>query len=193
MKIEKDLIESKGFNEWDRREFQKFIQALEMFRTNDYDNIQKHVGDTKTVEEIEEYATVFFQKVDTLSDRVKIKEKINKAQKNLSFNMRAPSIIKNKLEKYKHPVEDMVLSQATQKSKFFCKESDNILIYLTHKIGFGNWLEIKKAVRREQRSRYDHLFISRNEDELKKRVIYLVQSLDKEEELLKSDNQKQQA
>ena len=25
MKIEKDLIESKGFNEWDRREFQKFI------------------------------------------------------------------------------------------------------------------------------------------------------------------------
>jgi hypothetical protein len=39
MKIEKDLIESKGFNEWDRREFQKFIQALEMFRTNDYDNI----------------------------------------------------------------------------------------------------------------------------------------------------------
>jgi len=24
--------------------------------------------------------------------------------------MRAPSIIKNKLEKYKHPVEDMVLS-----------------------------------------------------------------------------------
>lgn len=25
MKIEKDLIESKGFNDWDRREFQKFI------------------------------------------------------------------------------------------------------------------------------------------------------------------------
>lgn len=81
-----------------------------MFRTNDYENIKKHVGETKTVQEIEEYATVFFQKVDTLTDRVKIKDKINKAQKNVNFNMRAPGIIKTKIEKYKNPLEDMVLS-----------------------------------------------------------------------------------
>ena len=105
--------------------------------------------------------------------------------------MRAPDVIRTKIGKYKNPLEDMVLTHATQKSKFFCKESDNVLLYLTNKLGYGNWQEIQKAVRREQRSRYDHLFISRNEDELKKRVIYLVQSLEKEEqEHLKGENTK---
>jgi hypothetical protein len=37
-------------------------------------------------------------------------------------------------------------------------------------------------VRRDTRCRLDHLFISRSEEELKKRVIYLVQCLEKEEE-----------
>jgi len=162
-----------------------------LYRTNDYESISKHVGLTKTIQEIEDYATVFFQKVDTLTDRVKIKEKINKAQKNVNFNMRAPDVIRAKIEKYKNPLEDMALTHATQKSKFFCKESDNVLLYLTNKLGYGNWQEIKKAVRREQRSRYDHLFISRNEDELKKRVIYLVQSLEKEvQEQQKGENSK---
>lgn len=105
--------------------------------------------------------------------------------------MRAPDVIRAKIEKYKNPLEDMALTHATQKSKFFCKESDNVLLYLTNKLGYGNWQEIKKAVRREQRSRYDHLFISRNEDELKKRVIYLVQSLEKEvQEQQKGENSK---
>lgn len=88
--------------------------------------------------------------------------------------MRAPGIIKKKVEEYQNPMDELVLNQATQKSKFFCKESDILLLVLTNKLGYGNWIEIKKAVRRENRCRFDHLFISRNEDELKKRVIYLV-------------------
>ena len=104
--------------------------------------------------------------------------------------MRAPGIIKKKVEEYKNPMDELVLNQATQKSKFFCKESDILLLVLTNKLGYGNWIEIKKAVRRENRCRFDHLFISRNEDELKKRVIYLVQSLIKEEEEAKNKGTK---
>lgn len=48
MKIEKELLESKGFPEWDRRDFQKFIQGLELYATNDYVNISRHMEDTKT-------------------------------------------------------------------------------------------------------------------------------------------------
>jgi DNA-binding TFAR19-related protein (PDSD5 family) len=33
---------------------------------------------------------------------------------------------------------------------------------------------IKKALKRETRCRFDHLFLSRNEEDLKKRVIYLI-------------------
>jgi hypothetical protein len=49
-------------------------------------------------------------------------------------------------------------------------------------LGFGNWPEIKRAIRRENRCRFDNLLISRSEEEIKKRVVYLVQMLEKEKE-----------
>ena len=54
------------------------------------------------------------------------------------------------------------------------------MLVLTDKIGFGKWAQIKKAIKREVRCRFDHLFMSRAEDDLKKRVIYLVQCIEKE-------------
>ena len=74
----------------------------------------------------------------------------------------------------------MNLIHATQKSKFFTKETDSLLLLVTDKIGYGKWQEIKKALKRETRCRFDHLFLSRNEEDLKKRVIYLIQSIEKE-------------
>lgn len=78
------------------------------------------------------------------------------------------------------------MQHATQKSKFFTKESDALLLTLTDELGFGNWSEIRKRIRRETRYRFDHLFMSRSEDEIKKRVIYLVQSIEKENETMPS-------
>lgn len=96
--------------------------------------------------------------------------------------MRAPYVIRKKIEAYNNPFEEMTLTHATQKSKFFTKETDVILLCLADKFGYGNWVEIKRALRREQRCRFEHIFISRSEEEIKKRIIYLVQSLEKEQE-----------
>lgn len=67
-----------------------------------------------------------------------------------------------------------------QKSKYFSKEADIVLLCLTHELGYGNWKEIKFAVKRDTRCRFDHLFMSRTETELQKRVDILVKSLEKE-------------
>ena len=88
--------------------------------------------------------------------------------------MRAPHIIRQKVKQYQNVLDDMNLACATQKSKFHTRESDIILLCLTDKLGFGNWLEIKKALRRENRCRFDNLLVSRTDDEIKKRVTYLV-------------------
>jgi SWI/SNF-related matrix-associated actin-dependent regulator of chromatin subfamily A member 5 len=79
MKVEKELLESKGFPEWDRRDFQRFIQGLEMYATNDYVNISRHMEGSKTPLQVQQYAQVFFSKIDSLNDALKIKAKINKA------------------------------------------------------------------------------------------------------------------
>lgn len=139
---------------------------------------------------MQKYAQVFFAKIDTLNDAEKIKAKINKAQKNVNFNLRAPQLIKNKISQYENPLEDMNFAAATQKSKFFTRETDNYLILITDKLGYGNWSKIKQAIRRENKFRLDHLFVSRSEEELKKRVIYLVQTIEKEEEEIAKSNTK---
>lgn len=67
--------------------------------------------------------------------------------------------------------------EVVQKSKYFSKEADIVLLCLTHEHGYGNWSGIKNAVRRDTRCRFDHLFMSRSEQELSKRVDILVKSL----------------
>jgi hypothetical protein len=107
----------------------------------------------------------------------------------LSFKQKAPEIIKNKITAYENPLDEMVI-YATQKSKYFSKESDIILLCLTHKLGYGKWKDIKKAVRRDSRCRFDHLFLSRNESELQRRVDILVKALEKEEQQNKKKQDK---
>jgi hypothetical protein len=52
---------------------------------------------------------------------------------------------------------------------------------MTNIYGYGNWKEIKTAIRRDPRCRFDHLFLSRNELEISRRVDILVKALEKEE------------
>lgn len=75
----------------------------------------------------------------------------------------------------------MTLHQSTQKSKYFSKESDVLLLCITDQVGYGNWREIKQAIRRDSRAKFDHLFLSRSEFELARRVDTLVKALEKEE------------
>ena len=49
-------------------------------------------------------------------------------------------------------------------------------------MGYGNWNAIKHAIRRDTRVRFDHLFMSRSEMELSKRVDILDKSIEKEME-----------
>jgi len=55
-----------------------------------------------------------------------------------------------------------------------------VLLVNTHEQGYGNWAAIKYAMRRDLRCRFDHMLMSRTEQELAKRVDILVKSLEKE-------------
>jgi hypothetical protein len=51
-KAEKDALWNEGFVEWDRRDYQRFCQALEMFAPDDYQSVAQHIG-TKDAEQVE--------------------------------------------------------------------------------------------------------------------------------------------
>ena len=87
---EKDLLWTQGFLDWDRRDYQRYCQALEVYSPEDYANITAHVS-TKTEEQVREYAKVFMEKMDTLADAEKIRKNMEKAEKTLAFKQKAPA------------------------------------------------------------------------------------------------------
>jgi SWI/SNF-related matrix-associated actin-dependent regulator of chromatin subfamily A member 5 len=182
---EKDKLLATGFNDWDRREYFRYIQALEMNAPDDYAAISEYIQ-TKTPEECEKYGKVLFERMSELSDANRIKSILEKTSKLLEFKSKAPELIARKIKAYEDPYEEMTI-YPTQKSKFFSKESDVILLCLTHKYNYGNWAKIKKALRNETKCRFDHLLLSRTEKELQRRVDILVKGLEKE---LKDESKK---
>ena len=157
------LLES-GFLNWDRRDYQKVCQALELYPREESEHIAKYIG-TKTSAEVESYLKVFFEKIETLNEYTNIKKKLDRADAVHSFKRQAPILIRQKVTAYERPVEEMVIN-VVQKSKYFSKEADIVLLCLTHEHGYGNWQQIKHALRRDTRCRFDHLFMSRTVQEL---------------------------
>ena len=99
-----------------------------------------------------------------------------------NFKKTAPLLIKTKVTALERPLDEMVINPI-QKSKYFSREADILLLCLTHEIGYGKWQQIKHAIRRDNRVRFDHLLMSRNEVELQRRVDILVKTIEKEIEI----------
>lgn len=57
----------RGFSNWDRRDFQKFLSSIELFRREDTAAIAQHIG-TKTEAEVKQYQDVFYANLDLLND-----------------------------------------------------------------------------------------------------------------------------
>jgi len=123
---EKKEIFETGFNEWDRKEYFRYVQALEMFAPDDYNAIAEYLQ-SKTAEQVEKYSGPFFKRMEELSDAKRVKVILEKTSKLLEFKSRAPDLIARKVSAYEDPIEEMVI-YPTQKSKFFSKESDVILL-----------------------------------------------------------------
>ena len=141
------------------------------------------------MEQVESYAKRFFEQMQTLNDYEKICKNMEKAERMIEFKSKAPKLISDKVNAYESPTDEMQI-YATQKSKYFSKESDIILLCLTHKHGYGNWSDIKKSIKRDSRCRFDHLFLSRNEVEIQRRVDILVKAIEKESQMSEQKKQK---
>ena len=67
-----------------------------------------------------------------------------------NFKKTAPLLIKTKVTALERPLDEMVINPI-QKSKYFSREADILLLCLTHEIGYGKWQQIKHAIRRDNR------------------------------------------
>ncbi|CAO2832026.1 unnamed protein product [Amaranthus hypochondriacus] len=176
---EKDRLLEEGFSTWTRRDFNTFIRACEKFGRNDIKSIAFEM-EGKTYEEVERYAKVFKERYKELNDYDRIIKNIERGEARISRKDEIMKAIGKKLDRYKNPWLELKIQYGQNKGKLYNEECDRFMICMVHKLGYGNWDELKAAFRTSPLFRFDWFVKSRTTQELARRCDTLIRLVERE-------------
>eukprot|EP00258_Populus_trichocarpa_P009252 XP_002315568.3 ISWI chromatin-remodeling complex ATPase CHR11 isoform X2 [Populus trichocarpa] len=176
---EKERLLEEGFSSWSRRDFNTFIRACEKYGRNDIRSIATEM-EGKTEEEVERYAKVFKERYKELNDYDRIIKNIERGEARISRKDEIMKAIGKKLDRYKNPWLELKIQYGQNKGKLYNEECDRFMICMVHKLGYGNWDELKAAFRTSALFRFDWFVKSRTTQELARRCDTLIRLVEKE-------------
>lgn len=176
---EKERLLEDGFSSWSRRDFNTFIRACEKYGRNDIKSIASEM-EGKTEEEVERYAKVFKERYKELNDYDRIIKNIERGEARISRKDEIMKAIGKKLDRYKNPWLELKIQYGQNKGKLYNEECDRFMICMVHKLGYGNWDELKAAFRTSPLFRFDWFVKSRTTQELARRCDTLIRLVEKE-------------
>ncbi|KAB2040133.1 hypothetical protein ES319_D02G060000v1 [Gossypium barbadense] len=176
---EKERLLEEGFSSWSRRDFNTFIRACEKYGRNDIMSIASEM-EGKTEEEVERYAKVFKERYKELNDYDRIIKNIERGEARISRRDEIMKAIGKKLNRYKNPWLELKIQYGQNKGKLYNEECDRFMICMVHKLGYGNWEELKAAFRASPLFRFDWFVKSRTTQELARRCDTLIRLVEKE-------------
>ncbi|KAJ8573847.1 hypothetical protein K7X08_010358 [Anisodus acutangulus] len=176
---EKDKLLEEGFSTWNRRDFNTFIRACEKYGRNDIRSITAEM-EGKTEEEVERYAKVFKERYKELNDYDRIIKNIERGEARISRKDEIMKAIRKKLDRYKNPWLELKIQYGQNKGKLYNEECDRFMMCMVHKLGYGNWDELKAAFRTSPLFRFDWFVKSRTTQELARRCDTLVRLVERE-------------
>jgi SWI/SNF-related matrix-associated actin-dependent regulator of chromatin subfamily A member 5 len=135
----------------------------------------------KTLEEVTTYSAVFWQRVGQLANSDRIVKGIEVGEAKLQRQSDVVRAVERKLEQYANPARDLRLAYGGGKGKTYTEEEDRFLLCSLPSVGYGNWDQMKAAVRKHWLFRFDWFFKSRTPAELGRRVDALVRLIEKEQ------------
>lgn len=177
---EKERLLSEGFQDWSKRDFNNYIRACEKFGRSAVDDIAAEV-DGKTPDEVVTYHQVFWKRFKEIADYDRTIKKIEAGEDKIHRRQEIERILKAKVAQVKDPFNQLKLSYGQNKGKAFNEEEDRYMICMTQKLGYGNWEDLKAAVRAAWQFRFDWFIKSRTPTELGRRVDTLIRLIEKEE------------
>mmetsp|Transcript_40687 Transcript_40687/g.90456 ORF Transcript_40687/g.90456 Transcript_40687/m.90456 type:complete len:1088 (-) Transcript_40687:511-3774(-) len=178
---EKDRLLEDGFNNWSRRDFNAFVRACEKYGRQALTQIAAEI-DGKTEEEVRQYAAVFWARYKELNDWEKIYKNIERGEQKIQRQQDITNAIASKLERYKNPWQELKIQYGANKGKAYTEEEDRFILCMVHKLGYGNWDDLKAEIRKSWRFRFDWFFKSRTPQELARRCDTLIRLIEKENE-----------
>ncbi|KAK2646397.1 hypothetical protein Ddye_021592 [Dipteronia dyeriana] len=176
---EKERLLEDGFSSWSRRDFNSFIRACEKYGRNDIKSIALEM-EGKTEEEVERYAKAFKERYKELNDYDRIIKNIERGEARISRKDEIMKAIGKKLDRYKNPWMELKIQYGQNKGKLYNEECDRFMMCMVHKLGYGNWDELKAAFRTSPLFRFDWFVKSRTTQELARRCDTLIRLVEKE-------------
>jgi SWI/SNF-related matrix-associated actin-dependent regulator of chromatin subfamily A member 5 len=181
---EKEALIAEGFGDWHRRDLKCFLAACERFGRNAKAQIYKSVGEEtgKMETSVRAYCKMFWERYQEIADWEKMIEKIEKGEKRIERNQAIEKALRLKVARHKNPWQTLKINYGTNKGKAFTEEEDIFLVCKMNELGYGNWEELKIAIRQAWQFRFDWFIKSRTPLELQRRCETLTRLIEKENE-----------
>lgn len=189
---EKQTLIDKGFPDWNRRDFQQFINGSAKHGRINYEGIAEEV-DGKEPKEIKEYATVFWKKYKEIENYQKFISTIEEGEERARKIVNQKKLLRKKMAMYKVPLQQLKLnySVSTTNKKVYTEEEDRFLLVMLDRHGIdseGLYDKIRDEIRESPLFRFDWFFLSRTPVEIGRRCTTLLTTVVREFEGASADS-----
>lgn len=181
---DKEAMSQQGFEKWNRRDFQQFINGSAKSGRSNWDGIAVEV-DGKTAKEIKEYAKVFWQKYKEIQDYQKYIQTIEVGEERTRKINHQRKMLRKKMEMYRVPLQQLKLnySVSTTNKKVYTEEEDRFLLVMLDRYSVdaeGIHEKIRDEIRESPLFRFDWFFLSRTPIEISRRCATLLTTVSRE-------------
>ncbi len=181
---EKARMSEQGFVNWNRRDFQQFINGSAKHGKFNYAEIAEEV-DGKNEKEVREYVKVFWQRYTDIMDYPKYIATIEAGEEKARKLNHQRKMLKKKMEMYRVPLQQLKLnySVSTTNKKVYTEEEDRFLLVMLDRFGIdgeGIYDRIRDEIRESPLFRFDWFFLSRTAVEIGRRCATLLTTVARE-------------
>ncbi|KAK4702238.1 hypothetical protein P7C70_g3988, partial [Phenoliferia sp. Uapishka_3] len=185
-KAEKEALIAEGFPNWNKRDYQAFIRGCENHGRADLENIHKYELPGKSLQDVQRYSEVFWQRHKEVDDWERQLKKIEEAEAGREKHERQHRLVKKKVASVSDPLHLLKIAYANQtKGKSYSEEEDRFLLVKLAQYGTSSpdvYDYIKRDILAFPAFRFDWFMKSRSPAEIGRRCTTLLSLVEKEEE-----------
>jgi len=177
---EKEEIQSKGFSSWSKSEIDELVQCMKDYGIDAFEQMKSKI-ESKTLDEIKKYSQALWQSILNVPNGANIQKAIERKQKERENMKRIEVLIGRKILAYENPRKEMAFKYVKyERESQYSRVEDSALMHFTHKNKYGNWAAIRFDILHDVPLRFNYFLKTRNNEEIKKRIDYLVKNIERE-------------
>lgn len=181
---EKERLAEEGFGDWNKRDFQQFINASAKHGRKNYAAIAADI-DSKDTREVADYAKVFWTRYKEIANFEKHINAIKEGELRTQRVAEQGELLRKKMKMYRVPLQQLKLNYtvSTTNKKVYTEEEDRFLLVMLDKYGLDGddlYEKLRDEIRESPLFRFDWFFLSRTPQELSRRCATLITTVTRE-------------